>query len=392
MPDQAAHTLDRADWAGWLALRRVPGVGNVAYRQLLERFGSPRATLGATLDEVSAAGIGNRIAQDIVRFDDWAAVDAELDKLARLDIRLVLQTDAEYPERLKQIHDPPPFLYVSGGFAPEDTLAVAVVGARQASRYGRDAARSLARALAGCGISVVSGLARGIDGEAHEAALSAGGRTIAVLGSGLDVVYPREHIALAERIAAHGAVVSEFALGSGPHASNFPYRNRVISGMSLGTVVVEASEKSGSLITARCALDQNREVFAVPGPITAQRSRGPHRLIKDGAKLVEGIDDILSEVAPALLQASRSETSPEASGPAVPRVPLTPDEATLFQLVSNEAVHVDALVARSRLETGRVLELLLGMELKGVVLQLPGMYYAARREPAVRRERRIGES
>ena len=365
----------QADWGDWIALRLVRGVGNVTYRQLLDRFASPREILRTVPARLTEAGISARIAQAIAAFDQWQEVEAELEQLARLNARLVTQTDAEYPERLRQIHDPPPFLYIRGHVEPQDTLAIAIVGARTASTYGRKMARELAQELAGCGVCVVSGLARGIDSEAHQASLETGGRTIAVLGSGLDVVYPREHIALAEQIAASGAVVSEFSLGSQPEAGNFPYRNRVISGISLGTVVVEATEKSGSLITAQCALDQNREVFAVPGPVTASRSRGPHRLIKAGAKLVESIDDILSEIAPALARTDRAEKN-ETS---VPVVPLEPDEEMVVQLFPEEAVQVDTLITGSGLEPARVLEVLLGLELKGVVTQLPGMYFTATR-------------
>ena len=365
----------QADWGDWIALRLVRGVGNVTYRQLLGRFASPREILRTVPARLTEAGISARIAQAIAAFDQWQEVEAELEQLARLNARLVTQTDAEYPERLRQIHDPPPFLYIRGHVEPQDTLAIAIVGARTASTYGRKMARELAQELAGCGVCVVSGLARGIDSEAHQASLETGGRTIAVLGSGLDVVYPREHIALAEQIAASGAVVSEFSLGSQPEAGNFPYRNRVISGISLGTVVVEATEKSGSLITAQCALDQNREVFAVPGPVTASRSRGPHRLIKAGAKLVESIDDILSEIAPALARTDRAEKN-ETS---VPVVPLEPDEEMVVQLFPEEAVQVDTLITGSGLEPARVLEVLLGLELKGVVTQLPGMYFTATR-------------
>ena len=373
MEHGANHSAARADWGDWIALRLVRGVGNVTYRQLLDRFASPHEILRTPLAMLTKAGISARIAQEIKAFDRWGEVEAELEQLTRMNVRLVTQTDVEYPQRLKQIHDPPPFFYIRGHFAPQDNLAIAVVGARTASAYGRGVARELARELAGCGVCVVSGLARGIDSEAHQASLEAGGRTIAVLGSGLDVVYPREHIALAERIAASGAVVSEFSLGSPPEAGNFPYRNRVISGISLGTVVVEATEKSGSLITAQCALDQNREVFAVPGPVTASRSRGPHRLIKDGAKLVESIDDILSEIAPALTDRT------EKLDTIVPVVPLEPDEDMLFQLFAEEAVHVDTLITGSGLEAARVLEVLLGLELKGVVAQLPGMYFTSTR-------------
>ena len=375
MEHRADQETTQADWGDWIALRRVRGVGNVTYRQLLDRFASPREILRTSSAILTEAGISARVAQAIAAFDQWKEVEAELEQIARLNARLVIQTDTEYPERLRQIHDPPPFLYIQGNFTPQDDLAIAIVGARTASTYGRKMTRELAHELAGCGVCVVSGLARGVDSEAHQAALEAGGRTIAVLGSGLDVVYPREHIALAEQIAESGAVVSEFSFGSQPEAGNFPYRNRVISGISLGTVVVEATEKSGSLITAQCALDQNREVFAVPGPVTASRSRGPHRLIKDGAKLVESIDDILSEIAPALAQTAR----PEKNEPSAPIVPLEPDEERLFQLFPEEAVHVDTLITGSGLEPARVLEVLLGLELKGIVTQLPGMYFTATR-------------
>jgi len=227
--------------------------------------------------------------------------------------------------------------------------------------------------LAERGVTVVSGLARGIDAEAHRAALAAGGRTIAVLGSGLDIIYPSEHRALAAEIPAQGAVISEFALGSKPDAVHFPYRNRVISGLTLGTVVVEAAENSGSLITARLALEQNREVFAVPGPVTSLRSRGPHRLIKDGAKLVEGIDDIVNEIAPTVAPA-------RSAPPAVPSVTLEPHETLLVGLFGSEPVHVDALIGKSGLSAARVLEVLLEMELKGIVAQLPGTHFALTHE------------
>ena len=375
MERRADQGTTQTDWGDWIALRLVRGVGNVTYRQLLDRFASPHKILRTSPALLTEAGISARIAREIVAFDQWKEVEAELEQLAGVNARLVTQTDTEYPERLRHIHDPPPFLYIRGRFAPQDDLAIAIVGARTASTYGRKMARELAHELAGCGVCVVSGLARGIDSEAHQAALESGGRTIAVLGSGLDVVYPREHIALAEQIAESGAVVSEFSFGSQPEAGNFPYRNRVISGISLGTVVVEATEKSGSLITAQCALDQNREVFAVPGPVTASRSRGPHRLIKDGAKLVESIDDILSEIAPALARTDRVEKN-ETSAPVVL---LEPDEERVFQLFPEEAVHVDTLITGSGLEPARVLEVLLGLELKGIVTQLPGMYFTATR-------------
>lgn len=368
MEDRRTKTEEREAWRYWLALRLVRGVGNVTYRELLERFGTPQAVLVASPTNLGAAGAHAEVARAIASFDQWAAVETELNKIARAGVRLVTRTDPEYPVNLTHLHDPPPFLYLRGSFVPEDRIAIAVVGSRFASSYGKGVARDLARGLAEKGVTIVSGLARGIDAEAHRAALAAGGRTVAVLGSGLDIIYPSEHRALAAEIPAHGAVVSEFALGSKPDAVHFPYRNRVISGLTLGTVVVEAAENSGSLITARCALEQNREVFAVPGPITTSRSRGPHRLIKDGAKLVEGIDDILQEIAPAL-------APPRPTVPAAPTAALEPHEALLVGLFDGESQHVDALIAKSGLSAARVLEVLLGMELKGVVTQLPGTHF-----------------
>jgi DNA processing protein len=284
-------------------------------------------------------------------------------------VRVLTWAEPEYPDNLRQIHDPPPFFYIKGGFLPQDRLAIALVGSRAASAYGREVTRELAAGLAERGVTIVSGLARGIDAEAHTATLAVKGRTVAVLGSGLDIIYPSEHKSLAEAIAAGGAVVSEFGMGTKPEAVNFPYRNRVISGLALGTVVVEATERSGSLITAQCALDQGREVFAVPGNVGASRSRGTNRLIKEGAKLVENIEDILSEIAPALQRQ-------EKLAPQFPSTPLAEDEEKIFHLLAGEQVHVDVLIARSGLSPARALEVLLGLELKGLVTQLPGKYFA----------------
>jgi DNA processing protein len=356
------------EWRYWLALRLVRGVGNVTYRELLERFQSPEAILRTPVAELIEAGVHSTVAQAIVTFDQWRSVETELQKLSRINVRLVTRTDEEYPINLTHLHDPPPFLYISGDLLAGDRFAIAIVGARSASTYGRTMARMLARGLAEKGVTVVSGLARGIDAEAHNATLAAGGRTLAVLGSGIDVVYPSEHRALAQAVMKNGALVSEFSLGTKPDAMNFPYRNRVISGLTLGTVVIEASEKSGSLITARCAVEQNREVFAVPGNVTSERSRGPHRLIKDGAKLVEGVEDILNEIAPSLVSVPASSVTSS--------LDLEPHEKQLIDLLEDEPVHVDVLINRSGLSAARVLEILLGLELKGGVTQLPGTHFA----------------
>jgi DNA processing protein len=343
-------------------------VGNVTYRELLERFQSPEVILKTPVPALIDAGIHAAVAQAIAAFDQWKVVEIELQKLTQANTHLVTCSDDSYPVNLTHLHDPPPFLYVRGDVLPADRFAIAVVGSRSASTYGRTVARALARELAEKGVTVVSGLARGVDAEAHRATIAAGGRTLAVLGSGVDVIYPSEHRGLAQEVTTHGALLSEFSLGTKPDAMHFPYRNRVISGLALGTVVVEANEKSGSLITARCALEQNREVFAVPGNVTSDRSRGPHRLIKEGAKLVEGVEDILSEIAPALV----STPSPSPT----PSIDLDLYEQQLVALFGDDPVHVDVLISKSGLGAPRVLEILLGLELKGGVMQLPGTRFA----------------
>lgn len=368
MDIQPTTTCFSEEWRFWLALRMVRGVGNVTYRELLTRFGSPEAILRATSTELREAGVHTEVARAITAFDQWRTVETELRKISHTGVRLITRLDAEYPENLTHLHDPPPFLYVRGSLIPEDRLAIAIVGSRFASAYGRGVARDLARGLTDKGVTVVSGLARGVDVEAHRATLEAKGRTLAVLGSGVDVIYPSEHRSLAADIPSQGAVISEFPLGSKPDAVHFPYRNRVISGLTLGTVVVEAAENSGSLITARFALEQNREVFAVPGVITSVRSRGPHRLIKDGAKLVENVDDILQEIAPSLIRTSTAPTTE-------PQPPLEPHEALLIRQFEHDPLHVDLLIAKSGLTPARVLEVLLGLELKGLVTQLPGTHF-----------------
>jgi DNA processing protein len=376
-PGVSRVSTQPTQWREWLALRSVRGVGNVTYRMLLEHFDSPQAVFAASVARLTDAGVQPAVARAIVSFDQWQAVDTELGRIAEAGVCLVTRADSEYPVNLTHVHDPPPFVYVRGSLVPQDQVAIAIVGARSASAYGRGVAKQLGRDLAHRRVTVVSGLARGIDAEAHRGALEAGGRTIGVLGSGLDVIYPPEHRRLAQDMTQHGAVISEFALGSQPEAGHFPYRNRVISGLSLGTVVIEATEKSGSLITARCALEQNREVFAVPGHITASRSRGPHDLLKQGAKLVESVEDILSEIAPAVaLHAESQDGSESGSIPEPAEVGvLEPDEELLVKLFDGEPLHVDVLIARSGLGPARVLEVLLGLELKGIVSQLPGTHF-----------------
>jgi len=363
--------------APWLALARVKGLGAVSFKKLAARFVDPTAAFSAALAELEQVeGLHRDAIDGIVAFSDWAEIDEEIERARDAGIAIVPFTNPNYPARLRTIADPPPFLYVKGNILTDDDKAVAIVGSRSASEYGRRVARDLARGLASLGFTVVSGMARGIDGAAHQSALQAGGRTIAVLGSGVERAYPAEHEMLYRRIGENGAVVSELPIGTRPLAFNFPARNRLISGLSLGVVVVEATEKSGSLITATLALEQGREVFAVPGEVGSSRSRGAHRLIRQGAKLVESVDDIIEEIAPQLLDRTGSATQ------RAPRVlPQTASDAarTIFALLQENTLQVDQVIERTGISAAHVLEILLDLELQGLLRQLPGKIYRAER-------------
>ena len=363
--------------APWLALARVKGLGAVSFKKLATRFVDPTAAFSAALTELEQVeGLHRDTIDGIVAFSDWAEVDEEIERARDAGIAIVPFTNPNYPARLRTIADPPPFLYVKGNILTDDDKAVAIVGSRSASEYGRRVARDLARGLASLGFTVVSGMARGIDGSAHESALQAGGRTIAVLGSGVERAYPAEHETLYRRIGENGAVLSELPIGTRPLAFNFPARNRLISGLSLGVVVVEATEKSGSLITATLAVEQGREVFAVPGEVGSSRSRGAHRLIRQGAKLVESVDDIIEEIAPQLLDRTGSATQ------RAPRVlPQNASDATrtIFALLQENTLQVDQVIERTGMSAAQVLETLLDLELQGLLRQLPGKIYRAER-------------
>jgi len=294
--------------------------------------------------------------------------------------------DEHYPAWLRTIPDPPPVLYCDGSMEPGDRQAVAIVGSRQATPYGLRVTDALARELSALGFTIVSGFARGIDAAAHRAALASGGRTVAVLGCGLDVDYPSGHASLRTEIAGSGAVLTEFAPGTAPFATNFPRRNRIISGLALGVVVVEASEDSGSLITARLALEQGREVFAVPGPIDAPTSRGPHGLLKQGAKLVETVDDIVEELLPQLetmrtpLSQDSMVTGAGKRRSFAPKPPdLSSEEQVVLRVIGREPSHLDDLTEQSHLPAAEVARILLGLELKALVHQLPGQQYCLKK-------------
>jgi DNA processing protein len=346
----------------WLALGltvELPPRGAFA---LVERFGSPAAVLAASEVELRAAGTTPAQVGGLRRAA--ASVAAETTRLAAAGARIFAWGDGAYPSLLRQIPDPAVFLAVRGMLAADEPF-VAVVGARRSSEYGRRIAAELAGGLAQAGITVVSGLADGIDAAAHRAALEVGGRTVAVLGTGIDRVYPSWHAELAAAIAERGALVSEFPCATPPLAFNFPRRNRLISGLSLATIVVEAAEQSGSLITARYAIEQNREVFAVPGPLGVARHHGPHRLIREGATLVTRPEDVLERIAPALVGrlAERRRAAVAAE--------LTGAERALLDAVG-EGGHVDDVVRRAGVPVRTALETLLALELRGLVHQLPG--------------------
>lgn len=362
------------DKAWWVALHLAPGVGRITFKKLVTYFGHPRAVLHATVGQLTrVAGIGHKMAHDIVRFQAAAAAEREFRIVERQGCRVIIQEEAAYPPLLKAIDDPPPLLYVKGELGDPTVPTVAVVGSRHPSTYGKVIAAQLARDLAAHGVTVVSGLARGIDSTAHLGALEGGGQTIAVLGCGLSHMYPPENRRLAERISRQGVVVSEFPMATKPDKLNFPLRNRTISGLSLGTVVVEAGERSGALITAQWALEQGREVLAVPGNITAPTSRGTNRLIKMGAKLVERAEDIIEEF-PHYMHAAKPLTTPRQEEAL--QADMSPDEARLLALLDPvEERHIDWIIEQAHLPTGMVSSLLLKLELEGRVVQLSGKLF-----------------
>ena len=368
----------------WVALKWVEGVGNVGFKALLEAFGTPQKVFEAPLSMIKAVpGIGDKTAPQIKSFKDWKKVEKELEFADRTCVSIVTSQDPLYPSQLLSTYDYPAFLYVKGHLK-EDDVNVAVVGSRTASTYGKFTTERLCRELVLRGITVISGLARGIDSAAHRGALSGKGRTIAVLGCGLDVVYPPENEKLFNEISLQGALISEFPFGTPPNAPNFPARNRIISGISLGVVVVEASEKSGSLITARIALEQGREVFAVPGSIDSSGSRGTNKLIKQGAKLIENVEDILEEIlpqvtrAPKLVKPDQRQKQPDDQQKILtssPDLVLKETEKTVWQVLSQKPVHIDQIITSTGLTAHEVLVILLNLELQGLIEQKPGKTY-----------------
>jgi DNA processing protein len=353
-----------------LRLAMVPGVGPKTRRALLERFGSEEAVLAAAPSELrEVPGVGPKLTGRIAAARHERDAEGELALCRQHGIALLLDTDEGYPALLGQIHDPPAVLFVRGELQPGDAMAISIVGTRHPTQYGLRQAERLAGSLARAGLTVVSGLARGIDAAAHRGALAAGGRTLAVLASGVLTIYPPEHGPLAEEIAARGALLSESASKVEPLAGMFPQRNRIISGLALGVIVVEAGESSGALITARHAMEQGREVFAVPGRIDDRSSRGCHRLIRDGAKLVQSPEDVLEELGPLFRPATR-ENGQTVRHPA--ELLLNELEQQVLSAIGSEATSIDAVVAQTGLSVPQVLSTVSVLEMRRVIRRLSG--------------------
>lgn len=354
----------------WILLDRIPHLGAKKCRELIEHFGSPQKVLAASFKELSSIpGLNKEAITYLNRKTSEIDIREDLKRLDELNGRIVHFRHPLYPANLQMIFNPPFLLYLKGEVKKKDIDALAIVGTRRATTYGKLITRRLARALARKGVTIVSGLARGIDTAAHQGALEVGGRTIAVLGSGIDIIYPGENKKLAEEIAKRGAVVSEHSLGTQPNALHFPQRNRIISGLSKGVLVIEAPLKSGALITADFALEQGREVFAAPGNITSPNSQGTNRLIKEGAKLVECAEDILEELEFSYLKKEDKQVLDR-------EIPsLFSEEREIFSLLKEEPVHIDSLISESNLAASRVGELLMKLQIKGLARELPGKLF-----------------
>jgi DNA processing protein len=352
----------------WVALSLIPGVGSVLFKRLLDEFKTPEAVFTASSKELlRVEGIGEKVAGEIHKGPSEKKVERELRLVKEVGGTLLTLENVLYPIRLKEIYDPPPLLYLRGELKKEDDFALSIVGSRKTSPYGRWITEKISQEIVRQGITIVSGMARGIDSVAHGGAISGGGRTLAVLGCGIDVIYPPENRNLFGQIIDHGAVLSEFPMGSRPEGMHFPRRNRIISGLSMGVVVVQASADSGSLITAEYALEQGREVFAIPGNVGAEGSRGTNRLIKEGAKLVESSEDILEEIVPQWQKMKESSFKAKSPEEALPE-----EEKIVYRLLSDSPLHIDAIIRESPFDPGRVSSLLLNLELKGLISQWPG--------------------
>jgi DNA processing protein len=361
-----------------IALSLVPGVGPQRLRALVQRFSDPARVFCATPDELlTIPSLDKKTVTEILRSDRCRSdAEAMLRTLERIGGRVITMRDPDYPQQLLEIYDPPAFLYVLGDVSERDRDSIAVVGTRNPSEYGKTVAEKLCEELVQAGLTIVSGLARGIDTVAHRTAVQCGGRTIAVTGCGLDIVYPQENVRLSRDVRRKGAVFSEYPIGAKPEAGNFPRRNRIISGMTLGTIIVESSDTGGAMITATYALDQNREVFAVPGRITDKRSNGTNRLIQQGrAKLVRTSDDVLEEISTRLAFAQRTAITAAASPP-TPELNLF--EQRICDTLTDTPLHIDEISRQAGMSASDALVHLLSLEFKGIVRQLAGKMFSCK--------------
>ena len=355
----------------WIGFNLIKGIGAVRMQALIQYFGDLEAAWQAAPIELARAGLGLKVIERIVKARESVDLEKLWGKIEAQGIKILTWEDQAYPQRLKEIEQPPPVLYIRGEYLPDDLFAVAIVGTRRVTAYGRQITEELAAYLARNGITVVSGLARGVDAIAHQTALKAGGRTLAVLGSGVDKIYPPEHRAMAEKMMEQGAIISDYAPGTPPEASNFPPRNRIISGLSLAVVVIEAGETSGALITAEFAAEQGREIFAVPGSILAPQSKGTNKLIQNGALPLLSVDDLMQALD--LTRMGEQKSARKA-------IPSDETEARLMKVLGEEPLHVDEIRNQAELPIEKVSATLALMELKGLVRQVGGMNYVAVRE------------
>jgi len=355
----------------WLALCMIRGLGNIACRNLLDRFGDPDRVFQATISELlNVEGIRKEVALDILARRYEGDPQKELKRTESHGARIITYSEAAYPKVLKEIYDPPMILYLKGMDIPGNITFIAMVGSRNATHYGLKAAEKIGQGIARRGLGVVSGMARGIDSASHWGCLGGLGFTIAVLGTGIDIIYPASNKKLYHLITKRGAVISEFPMGTPPAATNFPIRNRIISGLSRGVVVVEATRNSGSLITASQALDQGREVFAVPGSIDSFKSTGCHFLIKQGARLIENSDDILDELGLNYPHIPKTDTFKKGILP-----PLDGSEKAIYDIIGDYPMHIDQISKEGNMEAKEVSSILMRMELKGIIRQLPGKMF-----------------
>ncbi len=356
----------------WVGFNLVKGIGAVRLKNLLDYFGDIEKAWSAPTGELMAAGLNSRIVETLLKIRSEVSLDRIWDELSSKGIQVLTWEDDIYPRRLREIDQPPPVMYIRGDLRVEDEWSVAVVGTRRVTAYGRQATEEIAAVLARSGVTVVSGLARGVDAIAHQTAVHSGGRTIAVLGSGVDRIYPPDNRRLAASLIENGAIISDYPPGTPPEGINFPPRNRIISGLSLAVVVVEAGERSGALITAEFAADQGRDVFAVPGSIFSPQSVGTNRLIQQGARPMTHPADVLETLDLTLVNEQQSARKV---------LPADKTEARLLEILGHEPMHVDEIRNRSSLPIEKVTATLVLMELKGMVRQVGGMNYVAVREP-----------